>query len=440
MVQFSISRAGMTLAGGALLLLSACTEPDVILPGPREDIRPDATAATGAVSNAPAARLPAQVTNASWPQGAGTPAFRTDHPALRSTPQRIWSTQIGEGDSRRQRITAAPVVAGGLIYTLDAGATVTAVSQGGGVVWSTSLVPPGEGDNQATGGGMAYSDGVLYVSSGFGRLTALDARSGTVRWRQRLNATGSGMPTVRDGLVYLVAGDDTGWAIRTSNGRIAWQIQGTPSVGNVLGAPAPALTGDLAVFAFASGDIVASFRKGGLRRWTAAVAGQRKGRAVARIADVTGGPVVVGNRIYVGNHSGRTVAFEADSGDRIWTANEGALTPVWPAGNSVYLISDRNQLIRLASSDGSLIWARELPGFVRDKPRKRGRSYAHYGPLLAGGRIVVASSDGLLRFFDPTGGALVGTVEVPGGATTQPVVAGGTLYVVSTEGELHAFR
>ncbi|MEM7320361.1 MAG: PQQ-binding-like beta-propeller repeat protein, partial [Pseudomonadota bacterium] len=284
------------------------------------------------------------------------------------------------------------------------------------------------------------SDGVLYVSSGYGRLTALDARTGAVRWRQRLNATGSGTPTVRDGIVYLVAGDDTAWAVNTKDGRIRWQLQGPPSVGNVLGAPAPALTSDFVVFAFGTGDIVASFRKGGVRRWSAAVAGERKGRAAARIADITGAPVVSGNRIYVGNHSGRTVALDAVSGDRIWTANEGALTPVWPAGNSVFQISDRSQLLRLSASDGSVIWARDLPGFLKDKPRRRGEIVAHYGPVLAGGRIVVASNDGYLRFFDPQSGALVGQVEVPDGASTGPVIAGGTLYVVSTKGELHAFR
>jgi outer membrane protein assembly factor BamB len=52
----------------------------------------------------------------------------------------------------------------------------------------------------------------------------------------------------------------------------------------------------------------------------------------------------------------------------------------------------------------------------------------------------VASSDGKLRSFDPTDGSLIGSVDVPGGATTAPVVAGGTLYVVSGEGQLHAFR
>ena len=113
---------------------------------------------------------------------------------------------------------------------------------------------------------------------------------------------------------------------------------------------------------------------------------------------------------------------------------------VWPAGNSIFLISDRSQLVRLNAADGSVVWAQDLPGFVKDKPGRRGPIYAHYGPILAGGRIVIASNDGYLRFFNPVDGTLVHTVEVPGGATTAPVVAGQTLYVVSTKGDLHAFR
>ncbi|WP_170764299.1 PQQ-like beta-propeller repeat protein [Ruegeria lacuscaerulensis] len=440
MVTSLFSRVGLSVAALSLTVLAACEEPEVILPGAREDIRPASDTETVEKRGSKPISLPAQTANTNWSQSAGTPAFRTTNAALRATPQRIWSASIGSGDSRKQRITAEPVVAGGLIYTLDSGATVSAVSPQGQVVWSASLLPPNDGDKDATGGGMAYSNGVLYVSSGFGRLTALDAKSGVTKWQKRLNATGSGAPLVSDGLLYLVAGDETGWAVNTKDGRIAWQIQGTPSVGNVLGAPAPVIASEFAVFAFGSGDIAATFRRGGIRRWNASVAGGRRGRAAAQIVDVTGGPMVVGDTIYIGNHSGRTVAFDASSGERKWTADEGAVDTVWPAGNSIFLISDRSQLVRLNASDGSIVWAQDLPGFVKDKPRRRGAIFAHYGPILAGGRIVIASNDGYLRFYNPIDGALVHRVEVPGGATTAPVVAGQTLYVVSSKGELHAFR
>lgn len=438
------SRFGLACLMGGALFLAACAEKQVILPGEREDIRADLNLPDDkpkATNNmARAIRVPGQSVNSEWTQGIGSPASRVENAALSGSPQQIWATSIGNPDGKRARITADPVVGGGLIYTLDSGARVSGVTPAGAVAWSADLTPANERPGDATGGGLAYGNGTLYVSSGFGIVAALDARSGAVRWRQKLDANGSGTPTVRDGVVYLVAGDETAWAIDANDGRILWQLSAAPSVINILGAPAPALAGGQAIFGFGSGDIVAAFRKGGTRSWNASVAGQRLGRAVSRISDVTGSPVVSGNAVYAGNHSGRLAAFDTNAGEQLWMARQGALGPVWPAGDSIFAVTDINQLARFDARDGSVIWAVELPGFVNDKPRKRSRTWAHHGPILAGGRIVVASNDGWLRFFSPESGQMVSRVEVPGGATTAPVVANQTLYVVGANGALYAFR
>jgi outer membrane protein assembly factor BamB len=134
------------------------------------------------------------------------------------------------------------------------------------------------------------------------------------------------------------------------------------------------------------------------------------------------------------------VALEIANGDRIWTATEGAVGPVWPAGGSVFMVNDLGELLRLDADDGTAIWRVQLPALVEGRERRQKTRFAHYGPVLAGGRLVVASSDGLIRQFDPTSGALVGTIEIRGGAASNPVVANGTLYVVSKRGELLAFR
>ncbi len=429
-------------AGLALLALGACGEDELILPGERENILPAAFVAPEPAEpeGSRAIRLATEIANAEWPQAFGTPSVRVAHPALRADPQLAFTVNIGAGDSRQQRITADPVVGGGRIYTLDASARVTAVTPEGATLWAQDIRPERDRDGDATGGGMAYDSGALYVSLGFGEVAKLDAATGQVIWRQQLDATGSGSPTVSGGLLYLVAGDDTGWALRADTGRIAWQISATPSPANILGAPAPVVADGLAVFAFGSGELISTFQQGGLRRWNASVAGQRTGRAASRYSDVTGAPVVVGDVLYAGNHSGRLVAFSMGNGERLWTAREGALSPVWPAGDSIFAVSDRNELIRFDAATGMPIWRVELPGFVRDKPRRRAEIFAHHGPVLAGGRLVVVSNDGLMRSFSPENGALLSTVEVPGGATTGPVVAGGTLYVVNTRGQLLAFR
>ncbi|MBD0864500.1 MAG: PQQ-binding-like beta-propeller repeat protein [Rhodobacteraceae bacterium] len=431
---------GLALLPGICVCLLSCTEPEVILVGDREPIRPETETAGTLQEGSRTIRLPAMSSNATWSQSFGTEAYRVAHPALRNMPQLIWSANIGNGDERRRRITAGPVVGDGRVYTLDSTARVSAVSPAGAVLWTIDLLPPYADEKDATGGGIAFDDGALYISLGFGDMVKLDATSGAEIWRQKLGATGSGTPTVRDGLVYLVAGDETGWAVNKESGRIAWRIDAVSSVANVLGAPAPALTGQLAIFAFGSGDVVATFRQGGLRRWSASVSGRRNGVSVSRFSDVTGGPVVVGDAIYVGNQSGRIVSLNVDNGARNWTLNQGTVGMIWPAGDSLFAISDLNELMRIDASDGGLIWATDLPGFVKDRPRRRGEIFAHYGPVLAGDRVFVLSNDGLMRVFDPENGTKVAQVTIPDGASSAPAVANGTLYVVSGKGELHAFR
>lgn len=442
----SFHKTGWIAGLAGALFLSACAERQVILPGEREDLRAVLSADTAepgsasAVNQALPISLPAQVNNAEWTHRPNAARYRTENAALSARPQLAWSANIGQGDGKRQRIVADPVSAQGRIFTLDAGATVTATSTAGGTLWSRDLTPAADRSDQATGGGIALADGVLYVSSTFGLLSALDAATGELRWQQKLEATGSGTPTVMGDLVYLVSGGDTAWAIETATGKVRWQTSTAPDQANVLGGAAPVVTDQLAIFAFGNGEIQATFRQGGLRVWDAIVSGQRRFSALARIADITGDPVLAGDTLYVGTHSGRMIALDVANGERRWTAQDGAISPVWVAGGSVFAISDRNELMRLDARDGARIWGVKLPNFTERRPRRQVEVVAHYGPILAGGQLVVASNDGQLRFFDPASGAQTHTAQVPGGASSSPIVVGGTLYVVGAQGQLHAFR
>tara|TARA_R100000750_G_scaffold27998_1_gene17835 strand:- start:799 stop:1152 length:354 start_codon:yes stop_codon:yes gene_type:complete len=69
---------------------------------------------------------------------------------------------------------------------------------------------------------------------------------------------------------------------------------------------------------------------------------------------------------------------------------------MWPAGDSVFFVTDLNELVRLDSDTGQEIWKRDLPGYEpkRNPNRRRDGSFANHGPVLAGGRLIVASTDG----------------------------------------------
>lgn len=431
---------GLT-ALAALLLIAAC-EREFILEGERLD--PRALSLAGPVEvpgnrSAPIA-LPAPVANPDWAQRGGGIAGLSPHAALSAAPSRIWSADIGEGDSRRFRITAEPVAAGGRIFTLDARATVTATGSDGTTLWQTGLRPDWAGRGAASGGGLAVGDGRVFATSAYGRLVALDAATGAEVWAHRFEAPVTAAPTVAGGQVYVVSADSTAWVLDAATGRVAWQLAGTPSPSAMVGGPAPALSERTAFLPFPSGDLVATLRDSGVRLWTTRVAGRRTGIAAAFVTDIGGDPVVVGNTVYVANRSGRVKAIDADTGVVRWTARDGALAPLRVVAGNVFFLSDTGALVRLDASTGERIWAVELGQYIDERERRRAEVVGHHGPLLAGGRLLVASNDGMIRLFDPVDGSLVGQVEVPGGATANPIAVNGTLYVVSTDGRLHAFR
>jgi outer membrane protein assembly factor BamB len=442
-----LNRTALFLTTCGVLALSACSESEPILKGERLNVREVLTtragAETGPVDNQSVAlSIPAAQSNANWTQSPVTPSARVANAALGTQLQPLFSTNIGAGDSRKQRLNTDPVVSDGRIFTMDANNVVRATSTGGEALWALDLTPARDRSPEGQGGGLAVGGGKLFASSGFGTLTAIDPATGATLWEQRLGNTATGAPSYGDGLVYVTSGETTGWAIEAEDGRVRWQIEGEGDSNNVAGAPAPAIGDQHVVFAFGSGSVQGAFKQGGLQLWNAELLGGEKGVTLAGIEDITGDPVIAGDLVYAGNHSGRVAAMNVYNGDRLWTADYGALGPMWPAGGSVFFVSDRNQLVRLNAETGATIWVVDLPGYVetRRPNKRRDAAYANMGPIMAGGRLMVASSDGKLRAFNPTDGALLEEVAIPGGATTRPVVAGNTLYVVSKKGELIAYR
>ncbi|WP_106744561.1 PQQ-like beta-propeller repeat protein [Yoonia maritima] len=420
----------------AIALLAACGEEDVILPGERFALR-DTPVFENTVQPI---SLPQARANADWTDRNGGPSHQITHPALGATLTPLFTAPIGAGDSRRARITAEPVVAGGIVYTVDARATVTATTVDGRTLWSRDLTPARARTADASGGAVMVGGGRVYATTGFGEITSLDAATGATVWVQDLDAPVNASATLRGDLVYVVGRDSTAWALDVNDGRIRWQQNGTPSVANFDSGASPAVSGDTVILPFPSGEVIATYPAGGIRRWSAVVSGDRLGRAASLVSDIAGDPVIAGNRVYVGNFGGRIVALNLKDGSRIWTASEGALSPVWPVGDAVFVVNDLNELVRLDAETGNPVWRVDLPNFTEGKTSRQRRVYAHYGPVLAGGRLIVTSSDGFIRQFDPTSGALIGTIDLPGGAASAPVVAGQTLYVVSKDGKLHAFR
>ncbi len=458
--ETSFGRAGATgiaIALSLAALLAGCSDNDDMLPGKRIDVRVPLSVTKDIVSGPEIAEvidlqvspdtnrplplaIPAASSRNSWADVTGATPNRVEHLALANRPQQIWSVPIGQGNELRHRLTATPIVAGGLIYVMDSQARASAFTTSGQQVWSRSLLPPGEDGRDGSSGGLAYGRGILFATTGYGELHALNAVSGELYWTQGFDAPATLAPAVSGDLVFVVTQDSKGWAVGMTDGRLRWNWQNAEVSAGITGVAAPVAAGGLVIMPYPSGTIQAVDTATGLSVWSTKIGGSRGAAARSSLTAVSGGPVVDGDTVYAANQAGRMSAVDLASGNTNWTVREGSYNPAWPVGGSLFVVSDAAELVRLDAVTGERIWAVPLPSYKSPRSSRRKAVFANFGPVLAGGRIIVASEDGLIRYFDPVSGALLGVTEIAGGAASGPVIVNGVLYILSQDGNLVAFR
>ncbi|GKY89041.1 PQQ-binding-like beta-propeller repeat protein [Sinisalibacter aestuarii] len=447
----------LALVGAMALAVTGCSK-ELILDGLREDIRSpgydttDPQAVAGATevagertapfeNQARAISLGAAGAPSSWTHRGANAQHSLPHATLSAQPVLAWSASAGAGNERKYRITAEPVAEGGRVFTMDSHANVMAHAVGGATLWSANLTAPGERDGTASGGGLALGDGKLFATTTQGELVALDPASGNVLWRQKFEAAVNGAPTVSGGQVFVTTGNSVAYAVNTDTGRIGWRLAGVPTQSGVSGTAAPAVSGNIVLFPLANGSMLGVDAANGTVRWNARVAGDRPGRARRVLQAFTGEPVVSGDMVFAATASGRAVAIGLNDGRARWNVEEGAQGTMSVAGGSVFFVNDEARLVRLSAASGEKIWEVALPRYERaDKPRKLKSVWPAFGPVLASGRVWIASGDGFLRAFNPEDGTPLGIVELPAGAASRPIIVGGMMMLMTEKGDLIGMR
>src|SRR5215467_1340885 len=339
------------------------------------------------------------------------------HLALPDQLSQAWRTRIGEGASRYTRVLSQPVVANGRIYAMDGGVQITAIdATNGNRLWQVDLKPDNELGN-SFGGGVAYWNDRLFVSTGYAQVFALDPS---------------------DGRVIVVTVDNELVALAADDGRRLWNHNAIPETASLLGGASPAVEGEVVVAAYSSGEIYALTVETGRPLWSDNLAAARSVDAVSALADIRGWPVIDRGRVYAASHSGRMVAIDLRTGDRLWEQELGGTQSLWVAGDYVYVLTTDNELICLTRNEGKVRWVRLLPSYRDEKKRKDPITWA--GPVLGGDRLIVLSSDGDAVSVSPYTGDPLGRENLPAGGYFAPAIADNSLYVLTDDSNLSAYR
>ncbi len=384
-------------------------------------------------------RLPRPSLNLEWLQSSGGPTHVMQHPDADGELVRFWSRDIGAGETKNNLILSSPVIAGGVLFAMDSKNVVSAMDlEKKKTIWRASLIPKGKNEEGALGGGLAYNEETLYVTTAFGYVLALNPENGGVYWWRRLGVPIRSAPTVVDGRVFVLSIDNQVYALSFRDGTTLWNHAGVSESAGVLGSATPAVSGDLVIVPYSSGELFAMRVENGRIAWSDSLISQGRLGASAVLSDIDASPVIEGNVVYSVSNSGRLVAIDARSGTRIWDQEISSTTTPWLAGDYLYLTTTDNNLVCIRRSDGRIRWVQPVPAYV--KPEDQEKPIVWTRPILVGNRLIIGSNYGEVRAVSPYTGNMLGRIKLSGGIRVPPITAGGLLYILTTKAKVVALR
>ena len=330
----------------------------------------------------------------------------------------VWRHTTGQAKNN----PASAVFADSTAFFVSAGFVYAVNSHDGTLKWQ---YPSGAKSSTYFATTPALSGGALYVTDDNGQVYKLEAATGHELWTRKLDGAIRSAPVLSGGMVYFGSGNSHCYALSADTGQVVWDVATNGAV-----TTSPTITGGLIVFTSSDNNVYSLSARTGHKAWS-----------IPFDADPSILPVVYdGAALYV--TAGDTIyGLDPGNGARRFTRTlpTNILQPPTISRDAVYVITQTNVLYALTSA-GRSRWHVTLNGA------------ASAPPLLAGNLLLIATQSGILSGYDISDGKHVWQYVMQATATDSqpksananvaaaPILAGGTLYVVSDDGSLSAFR
>ncbi|MDR2067633.1 MAG: PQQ-binding-like beta-propeller repeat protein [Holosporaceae bacterium] len=352
------------------------------------------------------------------------------------SPLEVWSSDLDFESSKSVIMTAAPVIADGKIFCIDAGGIVYALDRKTGErLWrmSTTII----GKDGQIGGAIAYDNGRLIVTSSFSECFALDAKSGEILWRIKLPAAckGDGI-TVSSGKAFISCSNSSLQAVDVNSGKILWSHSGMVSDATYIGNSGAAVVDGVVYLTYPSGEVYALLEETGAVIWDAMMSKFSLTNVSRAFAHPRACPIVKDGIVYISAANAQTSAFDVKTGKPIWKSDFGSVQTPIVSGNSIFIFNARSELVCLNKENGKKRWSRQLTSdeeHISD----------WHGMLLLKDNLLVISPRGRLMFVSIYDGKIVRTTDIEDGGdgiSVNPAIADGTMYLLMNEGKILAYR
>ena len=432
------SHIAKLFGAAAILCLAACSEAEIILPGDREAVLPEAGFIS--IDNAAALEgsgLPKQTILSDARHPGITGSHSGGHLSLDGELNRRWRASVKAVPDETVELPQ-PIIVGDKVLAIGADAAVTAFMLATGEVAWTRLIDERNDDPlPGVAGGLASNGELVIAHAAFNRLEALSVETGEMLWSVSHEQPLRGGPTFTDvNSVVVTDIDGRIYVYRINDGELLWQRAGLPVNTIVFGVASPAAASERIVIAGAAGEVAVHNSLSGDLIWADSLASFNPRTPLEELGDIRAHPVVQGSSVYVISQSGRMVSYQLNSGFPIWEKSVGGIEMPWVAGETVFVLTLDGRLYALRVSDGAARWVAELEGASpigkiasNDVPR-------YVGPIVADNTVYIVSASGNLLSFNAETGVKLTSRSLGGALTTPPQIGQGVMAILRNSGEL----
>lgn len=418
-----------------LFVLVACDTPKVPIEGTRVPVvNYEGSVKVDIDTKDMTVMLPLSEMGRDWPQVGGGAAHVTPHASLQETLTPQWTASIGSGNGEGQFLSA-PIVSDGIIYALDtSGHVVSLQASSGEVLWQVDISPAGRGD-AIIGGGLAFGDEKIYVTSPHAEVLALNAKTGQILWRVPTQSPVRAAPTFSDGRLYILNISNQLEVLNASTGSRLWDHAGITEFAGLLGTAAPAVSKGVVIVTYSSGEIYALKAENGHQLWTETLSTTRRPDSLSSLSHIRALPVIDQNTVLIIGYNKKMAAYDLRRGEKIWERSIGGLRTPAVVGDFIFMINSHNEIICLTRDYGQVVWVQKLESDL-ELPHK----VIWDGPIVANNKLYIMNTGGALVALDPMNGKILSTTYVGAPVSLAPIVAQETLYILTDNGDLMAFR
>jgi outer membrane protein assembly factor BamB len=270
----------------------------------------------------------------------------------------------------------------------------------------------------------------VVVGSTSGKVIALDAETGKLRWEANARGEVLAAPVVAGDRVIVRLVDGRLRGLNAADGKEAWMVEDIVPRLTLRGTAPPVAAGDVVICGFDSGRVMAVTLASGEILWQAQVASPRGRTELERLADVDAAVRVAGDVVYAVGYQGRIAMIALDSGQLWWARDLSSYRGIGLDDDQLYVATSDGDLVALRRRDGGTVW------------QQKGLARRALGvPAMHGGAVVVGDFEGYLHWIDRSNGRFVAR-ERPGRTriSAAPIVDGDRLFVIDEAGRVAAFR